>query len=36
MTNVVGIEPEAVRCGMRVRVHWEDHEQLAIPLFEPA
>src|SRR3990172_8736170 len=25
MTNIVGIEPDAVKVGMRVRVKWEDH-----------
>jgi uncharacterized OB-fold protein len=36
MTNVVGVEPEKVRIGMRLRVKWEDHDQVALPFFEPA
>ena len=37
VSNVVGIEdPSSVRIGMRVKVRWEEHEGLCIPLFEPA
>ena len=37
VSNVVGIEdPSAVRIGMRVKVRWEEHEALCLPLFEPA
>jgi hypothetical protein len=36
MTNIVGVEPEKVRIGMRLRVKWEDHDQVALPFFEPA
>jgi uncharacterized OB-fold protein len=36
MTNVVGCPAEAVRIGMRVRVVFEHHEDVYIPLFEPA
>jgi hypothetical protein len=25
-----------VKIGMRVKVKWEDHEELALPFFEPA
>jgi uncharacterized OB-fold protein len=36
LSNVVGVEdPGAVRVGQRVRVEWEEHEQLSIPLFRP-
>ena len=35
-SNVVGIEPDAIEIGMKVQVRWEDHEGLAVPLFEPA
>lgn len=36
MTNVVGCPPEEVRIGMSVRVVFEQHEDVWIPLFEPA
>ena len=37
VSNVVGIEdPSGVRIGMRVKVRWEEHEGLCVPLFEPA
>jgi len=36
VTNVVGIEPEAVAVGMRVRVRFEHFDDgLVLPLFEP-
>jgi hypothetical protein len=37
LSNVVGVDdPGAdVSVGMRVRVEWEEHEELAIPLFRP-
>ena len=36
VSNVVGVEePSSVRVGMRVRVRWEEHEELCVPLFEP-
>ncbi|MBV8462563.1 MAG: thiolase family protein, partial [Acidimicrobiales bacterium] len=34
-TNVVGIEPDAVTLGLRVRVRFEAAEDVWIPLFEP-
>ncbi|MFF3567549.1 thiolase C-terminal domain-containing protein [Nocardia jiangxiensis] len=34
-TNIVGCEPDSVHLGMRVRVRFEQHEDLYIPLFEP-
>ena len=36
VSNVVGVEdPASVRIGMRVKVRWEEHEALCVPLFEP-
>ena len=37
LSNLVGIENtlDDLKIGQRVRVTWEDHEELAIPLFEP-
>ena len=35
MTNVVGCEPDDVDFGMRVRVAFEQHEDVWVPLFEP-
>ncbi|MBI4284043.1 MAG: Zn-ribbon domain-containing OB-fold protein [Chloroflexi bacterium] len=36
MSNVVGVEkPEDVHCGMRVKLQWEDQEELSFPLFSP-
>jgi acetyl-CoA acetyltransferase/uncharacterized OB-fold protein len=34
-TNIVGCDPADVAVGMRVRVTFEPHEELWIPLFEP-
>lgn len=34
-TNIVGCEPDEVHIGMRVRVRFEQHDDLYIPLFEP-
>ena len=34
-TNIVNCAPEALRIGMPVRVLFEQHEDVAIPLFEP-
>jgi acetyl-CoA acetyltransferase/uncharacterized OB-fold protein len=34
-TNIVGCEPDDVTIGMRVRVRFEQHGELWIPLFEP-
>ena len=36
MTNVVNCPAESVRIGMPVRVVFEPHEDVWIPLFEPA
>ena len=37
MSNVVGFgEPEDLSIGQRVAVEWEDHDDVAIPLFHPA
>lgn len=36
LSNVVGIaDPGELSVGQRVRVVWEEHEELCIPLFEP-
>jgi uncharacterized protein len=35
MTNIVGCAPEEVRVGMRVRVKFEEHDDVYLPLFEP-
>lgn len=35
-TNIVGIDPCAVTIGMPVRVVFEDHDPVYLPLFEPA
>ena len=34
-TNIVGCEPGEVHVGMRVRVRFENHGELYVPLFEP-
>ena len=36
MTNVVNCEPDAVTVGMPVRVLFEDHGEVFVPVFEPA
>ena len=35
-TNLVNCAPEAVRVGLPVRVVFEQHEDVFVPLFEPA
>ncbi len=35
MTNIVNCEPDAVQIGMPVRVVFEEHEDVHVPLFEP-
>jgi uncharacterized OB-fold protein len=35
MTNIVNCAPEDVRIGMRVRVLFEEHEDVHVPVFEP-
>jgi uncharacterized OB-fold protein len=35
-TNIVGCDPDEVRCGLRVRVLFERHGDVFVPLFEPA
>lgn len=37
LSNVIGVEDPTsdLAIGQRVRVEWEDHEELAIPLFRP-
>ena len=34
-TNIVGCEPDELRCGMPVRVLFEQHGEFFVPLFEP-
>lgn len=34
-TNLVNVEPAQVRIGMAVRVVFEEHEDVWVPLFEP-
>ena len=34
-TNIVGIDPDAVRIGMRVEVLFEDYAPVFIPVFRP-
>ncbi len=38
LTNLVGVDDPAtdLSIGQRLVVEWEDHEELAIPLFRPA
>jgi len=35
MTNIVGCDPADVHVGMRVRVRFDEHEDVYLPLFEP-
>ena len=35
MTNIVNVEPEEVRIGLRVKVCFEQHAEVWLPLFEP-
>jgi hypothetical protein len=35
MTNIVNCDPEAVSIGMPVRVLFEQHDEVYVPLFEP-
>ena len=37
-TNIVGVDDPLtdIQIGQRVTVDWEDHDELAIPLFRPA
>jgi uncharacterized protein len=34
-TNLLGIEPQQVRVGMPVEVRFEDHGEVAVPIFVP-
>jgi uncharacterized protein len=36
MTNLVDVAVEDIRIGMRVQVVFEHHDEVSIPLFEPA
>jgi len=35
MTNIVGCDPGAVRCGLPVQVLFERHDEVFYPLFAP-
>jgi uncharacterized OB-fold protein len=35
MTNIVGCPAESVHVGMRVRVVFEEHDDVFMPLFTP-
>jgi uncharacterized protein len=36
LAEVAGAEPDEVRVGQRVRLSWEDHGEVRVPLFRPA
>ncbi len=36
MTNIVGIDPDDVVCGLEVRVTFEQRGDMALPQFGPA
>ena len=38
MSNIVGVDDatQDIHIGQRVRVEWEDHEELSIPVFRPS
>jgi hypothetical protein len=37
LSNVVGVEPQRIRCGMRVVVKFEDRSpEISVPKFSPA
>jgi uncharacterized protein len=33
LAEIVGVEPDEVRIGQRVRVDWEDHDEVWVPVF---
>lgn len=35
MTNIVGCDPRSISIGLRVRVCFEEHEDIWVPLFTP-
>ena len=35
-TNIVGGDPASLRCGMPLRVAFERHGEVFVPVFEPA
>ena len=35
MTNLVGVDPDAISIGQRVRVAWEPVGDVVLPVFEP-
>jgi uncharacterized protein len=34
-TNIIGVEPQAISKGDRVKVHFEERGDIYVPLFEP-
>ena len=38
LSNIIGVQDPLndVQIGMKVRLAWEEHEEVNIPLFEPA
>jgi len=36
LSNVVGVDVSQVKIGERVRVTWEDYDEVSLPLFTPA
>lgn len=36
LSNVTDVAAEDVEIGMKLKLHWEEHEDLSIPLFKPA
>jgi uncharacterized protein len=37
LSNVIGIDPHAIKCGMRVKVSFEKlNDQVTLPMFRPA
>ena len=34
-TEIVGVDPDAVRIGARVAVEFEDHDEVSVPVFRP-
>tara|TARA_R110002072_G_scaffold51389_3_gene137925 strand:+ start:11078 stop:11497 length:420 start_codon:yes stop_codon:yes gene_type:complete len=35
LSNVTNVTPEEVEIGMKLKLEWEEHEELNIPLFAP-
>jgi uncharacterized OB-fold protein len=34
-TNIVGVDPDSLECGTRVRVAFERHGEIFVPVFSP-